>query len=292
MKNKATLALSLGASMVLAACGGGGGSNSSATPAASSASSATTASAPAAASAPASTPAVTGEQLPSLSSPQAGSTAATGNGVDGIWSFTSGVDKTVAFIDPQNNLSYLSTLGTSVMSEFFGVITPGSSSWTLTSGGLFNLITYTATTSGSGSFTGNQSFSGSYVEGGNTVNIAWTYDPANALAVSQATVAGTWAETNSSITISSSGAVSGTLSNCPVSGTMLLATAGSSQNLYTLNLTTGTNASCQTQNVTFTGNAAIVFLPIASSSLYKRTILYAIHTASNTAFAYGQVSPQ
>jgi hypothetical protein len=192
----------------------------------------------------------------------------------------------------QNNLSYLSTLGTSVMSEFFGVITPGSSSWTLTSGGLFNLITYTATTSGSGSFTGNQSFSGSYVEGGNTVNIAWTYDPANALAVSQATVAGTWAETNSSITISSSGAVSGTLSNCPVSGTMLLATAGSSQNLYTLNLTTGTNASCQTQNVTFTGNAAIVFLPIASSSLYKRTILYAIHTASNTAFAYGQVSPQ
>ncbi|MGF6242970.1 hypothetical protein P3T42_004730 [Paraburkholderia sp. GAS38] len=290
MKNKATLTLSLLASLVLAACGGGGGSNASPT-AATSASSPSTASAPAANS-PASTPTVTGEQLPSLSSPQAGSTAATGNGVEGIWSVTSSVNKTTAFVDPQNNLSYLSVLGTTVMQEFFGVITPGSSAWTLTSGGLFNLNIYTAATSGSGTFTGNQAFNGSYVEGSNTVNIGWTYDPANALAVTQATVVGTWAETNSSITISSSGAVSGTLSNCPVSGTMLLATAGSNQNLYTLNVTTGTNTSCQTPNVTLSGSAAIVFLPIQSSSLYQRTILYSLHTSSNSAVAYGQVSPQ
>jgi hypothetical protein len=297
MKNKATLALSLLASLVLTACGGGGGgSSSAATPSSSSASSPTAASTPAAASAPAaastpaSTPAVNGESLPSLSSPQPGSTAATGNGLTGIWSVTSSINKTTAFIDPQNDLSYLSTVGTIAMSEFFGVLTPTTSSWTLASGGQFQLAFYYTASAGTGSFTANNSFTGSYVANGTTTNLSWTYDPANALAVTQSSVAGTWTETNTSLTISSSGALSGTMSNCPVTGTMMLATSGSSQNLYTLNVTTGTGSSCQIPNTTLSGNAAIVFLPIANSSLYARSILYVNHSANNSGVAYGQVT--
>jgi hypothetical protein len=293
MKNK-VLTLSVIASLVLTACGGGGGgSGSSTVPAAGSASTPTAASAPAAASTPAATPTVAGEQLPSLSSPQPGSTAATNSGVMGIWSSTSGAEKTTAFIDSQNNLSFLNVDGIATLDEFFGVISPVAPAWTLTSGGQFSPgFLYSAATPGSGTFTANQSFTGSYVDNGNTFNIAWTYDPANALAVSQSTVAGTWSENNASLTITSSGAVTGTISNCSVTGTMMLANPGSSQNLYVLSLTTGADTSCSTQNVTLSGNSAIVFLPIQNSTLYQRTILYALHTPTNSAVAYGQLSLQ
>ncbi|MGF6531424.1 hypothetical protein P3T20_002205 [Paraburkholderia sp. GAS206C] len=293
MKNKPLLALSLVASLVLTACGGGGGSGSSTTPAATSASSPSAASAPVA-SAPvaASTPTVNGETLPSLTSPQAGSTVATGNGLQGIWTANASGDKTTAFIDAQNNISYLSTVLTLPVSQFFGVISPTSTTWTLTSGVQFLQPFFYATTSGSGTFTANQAFSGSFVANSSTVNLSWTYDPANALAVTQASVVGTWAETNSSITVDSSGAVTGTLSSCPVTGTLLLTSAGSSQNLYSLSLTTGTAAACATPGKTLSGNAAIVFLPISGSTLYARSILYVIHSSDNSAVAYGQVSPQ
>jgi hypothetical protein len=181
-------------------------------------------------------------------------------------------------------------MATIAMSEFFGVLTPTTSTWTLASGGQFQTLSYYTASAGTGSFTANSAFSGSYVANGNTVNLSWTYDPANALAVSQSTVAGTWTENQTSLTISSSGAVSGTMSNCPVTGTLMLTTAGSSQNLYTLNVTTGTGSSCQIPNATLSGNAAIVFLPITNSSLYARSILYVIHTASNSGVAYGQVT--
>jgi hypothetical protein len=59
-----------------------------------------------------------------------------------------------------------------------------------------------------------------------------------------------------------------------------------------MTLTTGSGTSCATPNVTLSGDAAIVFIPIQSSSLYQRTILYTLHSANNSAVAYGQVSPQ
>lgn len=310
MKNKKVLVSSVLASLVLAACGGGGGSDggSSGTSAAAAqnASSPDAASAPAGASSPSSasstapvnppstpsTPTVTGEQLPSVTSPQPGSTAATGNGVQGIWSTGFGISRTTAFVDGQNNVSYLSTVAGIAMSEFFGVITPATPNWTLTSGVEFTANIYTPTTSGSGTFAGNQTFTGSYVDGGNTVNLSWTYDPANALAVTQSSVAGTWAETGSSLTIANDGTLTGTLSNCAVSGTLLLATPSSSQNLYTLSVT-GTSASCTLQSgKTYSGNAAITYLPISGSSLYQRSILFIIRAADNSTIAYGQLTKQ
>ncbi|MFM0394270.1 hypothetical protein [Paraburkholderia phytofirmans] len=295
MKIKAKLTLSLLASLALAACGGGGdGGNSAAAPAAGSASVPVVASAPGPASAPvpASSPALSGEQLPSLTSPQSGSAAATGNGVEGVWTSQFGVDKTTALVDPQGNISYLNTVSGIGLSEFFGVIAPAAPNWTLTSGTAFIGGFYFPTTSGSGTFVNNQTFTGSYVENSTTVNLSWNYDAANALAVTQSSVAGTWAETGSSLTIANDGTLSGTLSNCPVSGTLLLATPSSSKNLYTLNVT-GTTASCTLKSgATYTGNAAITFLPITGSNLYVRTIFFMVKTATNTTVAYGQLTKQ
>ena len=299
MKNKATLVSSLLATLVLAACGGGGGGSSpEATSASSGASSPSTASAPTTASAPAaaSTPTVTGEALPSLTSPQAGSTAATGTGAEGIWSTGSGLDKTTAFIDPQNDISYLSTLAGFGSAEFFGVASATASSWTLTSGVQYfypGSSTYYLASSGSGTYTAQQTFAGNYVENGTTQMLTWTYDPANALAVTQSSVAGTWSEPSTSLTIGSDGTLTGTITNCAVTGTLMLTTSGSSQNLYTMNVTTGTSGgSCPVAGKTLSGNAAIVFLPISGSTLYTRTILFVIHSADNSAIAYGQVSNQ
>lgn len=311
MNYKATLTLSLLASLVLVACGGGGGgdSSSSATPSSSSASSPSAASAPAAsapaastpaastpaaASAPAqaSAPALSGEQLPSLTSPQAGSTAAAGNGVEGIWTSQSGISKTTALIDPQGNISDLNTVGGFGMSELFGVVAATAPNWTLTSGVAFIGGFYYPTTSGSGTFAANQTFAGSYVENGNTVSLSWNYDAANALAVTQSSVAGTWAQTGSSLTIANDGTLSGSLSNCPVSGTLLLATPSSSKNLFTLSVT-GTSTTCTLQSgATYSGNAAIAFLPITGSTLYSRSIIFIIKSANNSTIAYGQLKKQ
>jgi hypothetical protein len=304
MKYNLTLMSSLLAALVLAACGGGGGGSSPSTAAngavsPSATSSPAAASAPATASAPAaaSTPAVTGEALPSLTSPQAGSTAATGTGPMGIWSTGSGTDKTTAFIDPQNNISYLSTVATIASAEFFGVASATTSTWTLTSGVQyfypFGSSNYYLTTSGSGTYSAKQAFAGSYVENGTTQAVAWTYDPANALAVTQASVAGTWAEPQTSLTIGTDGTFTGTLSGCAVTGTMMLSTSGSSQNLYTMSVTSGTTGgTCPAAGVTLSGNAGIVFLPISGSSLYTRTILFVLHSADNSSLAYGQVTKQ
>ncbi|MFM0625987.1 hypothetical protein [Paraburkholderia xenovorans] len=89
---------------------------------------------PASAPDPASSPALSGEPLPSLSSPQSGSAAASGNGVEGVWTTQFGVDKTTALVDPQGNVSYLNTVSGIGLSEFFGVIAATAPNWTFTSG--------------------------------------------------------------------------------------------------------------------------------------------------------------
>lgn len=285
MKIQIPFALTLFTVVALTACGGGGGDSSTATKSTTPAATTTPTSTP--------TPVVDGESLPDLTHPQAGSTADVGNGLEGIWS-TSGTSHTYATIDPTNNLQYVDSIGTLATTEFFGSIVPTSSTWVLNtgikySGGFF----YTAS-SGSGAFVAKQTFSGSYVANSSTMNVSWNYDAANALAVTQSSVTGTWTETNTSLTVDNAGAVSGMVSNCPVSGTLLLATPLSKKNLYTLTVTvSGTATLCTVASgKTYSGQAAIVFLPISGSSLYKRTIFYAVKTADNSGFAIGQVAKQ
>ena len=212
--------------------------------------------------------------------------------MEGIWASQSGIDMTTAFIDPQGNISDLNTVAGFGGSEFFGVVALTAPNWTLTSGTAFVTSFYYPTTSGLGTFTPNQTFAGSYVENGTTVNLAWNYDAANALAVTQSSVTGTWTQTGSSLTIAEDGTLTDTLSGCPVSGTLLLTTPSSGKNLYTLSIT-GTTASCTLQSgTTYSGHAAIKFLPISGSSLYTRSILFIIKSASNSTVAYGQLKQQ
>jgi len=292
MKTRLPLIISLFGSFALAACGGGGGGSTSdaqvAAPA-SSASAPVTASAPAAAS----TPAVTGEALPSLSAPQAGSTAATGNGFEGIWTQQSSTSRLTALVDPSNNISYTSAVFSIVTNMFFGTMTTAAPNWTLTSGfETLNNIIYPAT-SGSGTFTANQTLTGSYVANNSTVNLSLNYDPANALAVSQSSVAGTWTESESTMTVDNAGGFTGSFLGCGVAGTLALTTAGSSKNFYTMTVSGTTNSCTLRAGVTYTGNAAITFLPVSgSTTLYQRTIVYQVKAANNSVIASGQLAKQ
>jgi len=300
MKTRLPLIISMLGSFALAGCGGGGGGGGSTSDAqaaapASSASAPAAASAPAVASAPvpASAPAVTGEALPSLSAPQAGSTAATGNGFEGIWTQQSSTSRLTALIDPSNNISYTSAVFSLVTSMFFGTMTTAAPNWSLTNGfeTLSNFL-YPAT-SGSGTFTANQTLTGSYVANNNTVNLSLNYDPANALAVSQSSVAGTWTQSVTTMTVDNAGGFTGSFLGCGVAGTLALTTPGSSKNLYTMTVS-GTTTSCTLRSgVTYTGNAAITFLPVSgSTTLYQRTIVYHVKAADNSVIASGQLAKQ
>lgn len=287
MKKHATLTLSLLTSLTLAACGGGGGSDLPTPPTLPS-------TPPAAPSLPAApTPPANSETLPSLTSPQPGSTAADGNGVEGIWTDRTVGHNDTAFIDPNNNLAYLGAFMTVAMNQLVGSIaTTNTPNWTMTSGTEFDLPFEYSATAGSGTFAPKQSFTGSYVANGNNKSISLTYDPANALAVTQSSVAGTWAQTGSSITIANDGTVSGTLSNCSATGTLLLSTPNSNKNLYTMKVTVTPAAGCSLQSTTnYSGIAAIVFLPTRVANYYTRTITYVLNSGT-TAVAYGQLSKQ
>jgi hypothetical protein len=106
-------------------------------------------------------------------------------------------------------------------------------------------------------------------------------------------VTGTWAQNTTSLTIDDAGGFTGNLLGCGVSGTLVLTTPGSNKNLYTMT-TTGTTSTCTlASGVTYTGNAAITFLPVSgSTTLYQRTIMYLIKATDNSLVAYGQLLKQ
>jgi hypothetical protein len=54
----------------------------------------------------------------------------------------------------------------------------------------------------------------------------------------------------------------------------------------------GTTSTCLlASGATYSGNAAITFLPVAgSTTLYQRSIIYLIKAADNSVIAYGQVT--
>ncbi|MEW9586302.1 hypothetical protein [Paraburkholderia sp. DGU8] len=147
---------------------------------------------------------------------------------EGIWKSASVATSSYAFVDAQNHLTWINVVGSFAQAEAFGPMTVSGTSWTLGQALEFNDLTQTVApvTSGSGTFAAKKTLSGSVVINGSTSNVSWTYDPANALSVTQQSVAGTWTASSASITIDNAGTISGTLSGCTVSGTMLLSTLG------------------------------------------------------------------
>ncbi|SAL38467.1 hypothetical protein AWB74_01533 [Caballeronia arvi] len=310
-RNIAALTLTLSSVLLLSACGGGGGSGNTdgTSQSAGAPSAASSADAPASAAAPesastalptsasapseASSPAMVGEALPSLSSPQPGSTALTGTNAEGIWTTSSITSHAVALIDSTGNVSSLNAMASFVTDQLYGVISPTPQAWTLTSGWSFSNFFAYPTTSGSGAYASQKTFTGSYVANGATKDISWNYDAANALSVTQQSVAGTWSQSSTSLTIDNDGSFTGKLSNCNVSGTMLLAAPGTNHNMYAVTMSAAPGTSCQMPaGMTYTGNAAIVFLPINGSNGYKRTILYNVKNLDSLRIAYGQLTKQ
>lgn len=286
---------------VVSGCGGGGdggGTPANSGGAANAASAPVVASTPVAASAPvaSSQPVTVGEALPSLTTPQAGSTAATATTPIGIWTASGTLGyTTIALVDPHNNLTTMNTLGSFVMSDDFTNLTVNGATWSLNSGINFNARTgfTTRIDSGSGAYSAKQTLSGTMSQGGTASNFTWTYNAANALSVTQDSVVGTWATTNASFTIGSGGTVSGTLSGCNMSGTLTLATPGSNQNMYDMTLTASASTGCQVPaGVPLSGSAAIMFVPIRGTNGFQRSILYVLRAADYSFVAYGQVIKQ
>ncbi|KVT50353.1 hypothetical protein WK53_10805 [Burkholderia ubonensis] len=285
---------------VVAGCGGGGDGSSNANTggAAAAASAPVVASTPVAASAPvaSSQPVTVGEALPSLTTPQPGSTAATATTPTGIWTASGTLGyTTIALVDPRNNLTTMNTLGSFVMSDDFTNLTVNGTTWSLNSGINFNARTgfTTRIDSGSGAYSAKQTLSGTMSQGGTASNFTWTYNAENALSVTQDSVVGTWATTNASFTIGTGGTVSGTLSGCNMSGTLTLATPGSNQNMYDMTLTASASTGCRVPaGVPLSGSAAIMFVPIRGTNGFQRSILYVLRAADYSFVAYGQVVKQ
>lgn len=285
---------------VVAGCGGGGDGSSNANTGgtAAAASAPVVASTPVAASAPvaSSQPVTVGEALPSLTTPQPGSTAATATTPTGIWTASGTLGyTTIALVDPRNNLTTMNTLGSFVMSDDFTNLTVNGTTWSLNSGINFNARTgfTTRIDSGSGAYSAKQTLSGTMSQGGTASNFTWTYNAENALSVTQDSVVGTWATTNASFTIGTGGTVSGALSGCNMSGTLTLATPGSNQNMYDMTLTASASTGCRVPaGVPLSGSAAIMFVPIRGTNGFQRSILYVLRAADYSFVAYGQVVKQ
>ncbi|WP_227789706.1 MULTISPECIES: hypothetical protein [unclassified Burkholderia] len=308
--NKHSLCLLAAAAIsvfVVAGCGGGDGSSNatSGTPANTGGAN-NAASTPAVASTPlaappasapvaSSQPVTAGEALPSLTTPQAGSTAATATGPVGIWSASGNLGySTIALVDPRNNVTALNLLGSFVMSEDFSSLTVNGATWSLGSGvnfGTGGLIT--KIDSGSGAYSPQQTLSGTISRNGTASNFTWSYNAANALSVTQDSVTGTWATTNASFSIASGGTVTGTLSGCNLSGTLQLSTPGSNQNMYDMTLAASASSGCTLPaGVPLSGSAAIMFVPIKGTNGFQRSILYVLRAADYSFVAYGQVIKQ
>ncbi|WP_230469068.1 MULTISPECIES: hypothetical protein [Burkholderia] len=308
--NKHSLCLLAAAAIsvfVVAGCGGGDGSSNatSGTPANTGGAN-NAASTPAVASTPlaappasapvaSSQPVTAGEALPSLTTPQAGSTAATATGPVGIWSASGNLGySTIALVDPRNNVTALNLLGSFVMSEDFASLTVNGATWSLGSGvnfGTGGLIT--KIDSGSGAYSPQQTLSGTISRNGTASNFTWSYNAANALSVTQDSVTGTWATTNASFSIASGGTVTGTLSGCNLSGTLQLSTPGSNQNMYDMTLAASASSGCTLPaGVPLSGSAAIMFVPIKGTNGFQRSILYVLRAADYSFVAYGQVIKQ
>lgn len=253
--------LAVAASAMLAACGGGGsggGDGGFSTPSSPSTStnepSSPTPSQPQPTAPPIVRTLAAGAELaPTLDAPQAGSTAATGDDKQGI--YTNGFSG-IAFVTPTGRFMYKEN-----ERWIFGGIDVNAGSWTFRS----HTLTLSAdgtldSVTGSGDLRTKTSLSGTYSlgAGGTDVLAYMNYSAANALAVTQDAMAGTWSSTgsngfNMSVTIDTHGNLTGTttgttLGTCALAGTLLQTEPTSSRNMFNVHFT-ATNAATGTDPV-------------------------------------------
>jgi hypothetical protein len=231
------------------------------------------------------------EPEPSVSAPQAGSTAQAGSGWEGIyessaWGYT--------FIVPGGKVLF----SKGAADWTWGSIAVSGVNWS------FNPDTYSLSggtvlaVTGSGTFTPKTSMQGSYSKDDGRTS-SWgplTYSTANALAVTLANLRGKWSVKNDSINstlygmsveFDANGMFTGTTSGaqvgvCKLSGSVVQVEPGTSKNLFYLgmdavNAAAGAERACQLDTTsTYYGLAAIVLTPAGTyvGNGYFRTFTF------------------
>lgn len=295
----------LAASVGVTACGGGGGGGGGGMPMLPMGVVPTPAPAPAPSPAPAPAPAenrdaVPGsEPSPSLSAPQAGSTAAVGNDSEGI--YAAGV-RGLAFVGADGSIARSFTVGT-----LWGSLKLTGLDWSFNPDTEFSFLSVSQAT-GSGTFAPKKTMNGTYAYG--TRDPAdfgpLTYTIENALAVSQASVVGTWSNNDSSlgvtVRVDDKGVFTGTTSGaevgqCTLSGTVALAQPGSAKNMYELklkavNAAMASKDDCELTLATagsYVGPAAIGLVPagVFESNGYFRSLMFLIRSNTGATLLVG-----
>lgn len=253
---------------------------------------------PAPAPAPNRDPVPGSEPLPSLSAPQAGSTAAVGNDSEGI--YVSLLDLTLVGAD--GSIASKDHIGT-----MWGSIKVTGLDWSFNPETAYYFIDASPVT-GSGTFTPKKTMNGNFSHG-NRESSAFgprNYATENALAVSQDSVTGKWGNPDSnygvgiSIEVDATGAFTGTtagvqVGNCAISGILAQAQPGTSKNMYGFKLnavdgsTDGKNACKLKTDHSYLGPAAIVLVPAGSydSNGYFRSIFFLVKTANGATLTAG-----
>ncbi|HEV2612061.1 MAG TPA: DUF4214 domain-containing protein [Noviherbaspirillum sp.] len=239
-----------------------------------------------------------GETPPSNSAPQPGSTAATGSIIEGLWTTGSGepgVPAGMAFIDNAGN--YLGFQDIDVL--LTGAWTLSASNWSFTASSRYNMtsgsVPFVMGLGGSGTVTPRSRFDGVYgaiISSGSEPNkpITQSYSNANALAVTQADMTGTWATTEKSIVVSPEGTLTGRFTgngfgDCVLQGSIIQAAPGTSKNMFTISVTpsSGPQGPCNLNpEWTYTGYAALTFTNVSAAPrpYYKRSVTFVVEKFS------------
>lgn len=219
------------------------------------------------------------ENLPSLSAPQPGSLAQATAGIAGI--YTSLLSTLI--VDTANNFIYVPNVG-----MYAGSMSLTGSNWSLNSDSK-NYFMTVKPASGSGTFINHQTLTGSI----QTTPIDLTYNAANALAINQTDLEGTWVSSNSGVTISlgldASGNISGTSTGgsfgiCTLTGTYTQTNPGSQFNLFNVVLTaSGSGCSLEKGNA-YTGLSAVMFTAAGDyvANGYRRYLSLGLKTDSGS----------
>ncbi|MET3493847.1 hypothetical protein [Variovorax boronicumulans] len=238
------------------------------------------------------------EPLPSLSAPQAGSTAAEGNDSEGI--YISLLD--LALVGADGTIASKDHIGT-----LWGSIKVTGLDWSFNPDTAYYFIDASPVT-GSGTFTPKKTMKGTYAYGKREASAfgPLNYATENALAVSQDSVIGKWANPDSnfgiglSIEVDATGKFTGKtagvqVGNCAISGVIAQAEPGTSKNMYGFSLNAvdggidGKDGCKLKTDRSYQGPAAIVLVPAGTfdSNGYFRSIFFLVRTTNGATLSAG-----
>jgi hypothetical protein len=238
------------------------------------------------------------EPLPSLSAPQPGSTAAVGNDSEGIY----GSLLNLGFVGADGSVAAKFVVGT-----LWGSIKVTGRDWTFNPDTQYYYIDASPVT-GSGTFVPKKTMSGTYAYGSRAPSDFGPlgYAAENALAVSQDSVVGKWANTDTSfgigitIEVDDKGAFTGKtvgaqIGVCSISGTVTQAQPGTAKNMYGFVLNaahaaTEAKDACKLATaLPYKGPAAIGLVPAGNfdSNGFFRNIMFLIRTSDGSTLTAG-----